>query len=125
MGFGGAEALLGYMLVLPKGPPGYLVAWLLYMIGWYVMNGMLASEFVRKRQLEADQIAAQQIQQTLHPQKLKKLPGTWWRHTPKRFVTLVATTLMSSTFRATERCRGRFRQRDAGCSAGAKHTGSG
>ena len=69
------KALLGYMLVLPNGPPGYLVAWLLYMIGWYVMNGMLASEFVRKTQLEADQIAAQQIQQTLHPQKLKELPG--------------------------------------------------
>jgi len=58
-----------------RGPPGYLVAWLLYMIGWYVMNGMLALEFVRKTQLEADQIAAQQIQQTLHPQKLKELPG--------------------------------------------------
>jgi sigma-B regulation protein RsbU (phosphoserine phosphatase) len=69
------KALLGYMLVLPKGPPGYLVALLLYMIGWYVMNGMLASEFVRKTQLEADLIAAQQIQQSLHPQKLEELPG--------------------------------------------------
>jgi sigma-B regulation protein RsbU (phosphoserine phosphatase) len=69
------KALLGYMLVLPKGLPGYLVAWLLYVIGWYVINGMLASEFVRKTQLEADQIAAQQIQQTLHPQKLEELPG--------------------------------------------------
>jgi sigma-B regulation protein RsbU (phosphoserine phosphatase) len=69
------KALLGYMLVLPKGPPGYFVAWLLFTIGWYVINGMLASEFVRKTQLEADQIAAQHIQQTLHPQKLEELQG--------------------------------------------------
>ena len=67
--------LLIVMLVLPNRLAGYLVAWLLYTIGWYVMNGMLASEFVRKTQLEADQIAAQQIQQTLHPQKLEELPG--------------------------------------------------
>ena len=38
-------------------------------------NGMLTSEFVRKTQLEADQIAARQIQQTLHPQKLEELQG--------------------------------------------------
>jgi len=69
------KALLGYMLVLPKSPLGYLVAWLLFMIGTYVMNGMLASELARKAQLEADQIAAQQIQQTLHPQKLEELQG--------------------------------------------------
>jgi len=69
------KGLLGYMLVLPKSPLGYLLAWLLYVIGTYVMNGMLVSELVRKAQLEADQIAAQQIQQTLHPQKLEELQG--------------------------------------------------
>ena len=67
--------LLVPILVLPKRPLGYFGAWLLYMIGTYVMNGMLASEFVRKTQLEADLVAAQQIQQTLHPQKLEELPG--------------------------------------------------
>jgi sigma-B regulation protein RsbU (phosphoserine phosphatase) len=36
---------------------------------------MLASEFVRKTQLQAAQIAAQQIQQRLHPQKLEDLQG--------------------------------------------------
>ena len=66
------KALLGYMLVLPKSPLGYLVAWLLFVVGTYVMNGMLASELARKAQLEADQIAAQQIQQTLHPQNLEE-----------------------------------------------------
>jgi sigma-B regulation protein RsbU (phosphoserine phosphatase) len=39
------------------------------------MNAMLTSEFIRKTQLEADQIAARQIQQTLQPEKLDELPG--------------------------------------------------
>jgi serine phosphatase RsbU (regulator of sigma subunit) len=69
------KGLLGYMLVLPKGPTSYLLAFLLYTISFYVTNGMLASEFVRKTQLEADQIAARQVQQTLHPQKLEELQG--------------------------------------------------
>jgi serine phosphatase RsbU (regulator of sigma subunit) len=67
--------LLGLLFVLPRGGPGYLLALLLYMIGYYVMNGMLTSEFVRKTQLEADQVAAQKIQQTLHPQKLEEFEG--------------------------------------------------
>ncbi|HYA63660.1 MAG TPA: PP2C family protein-serine/threonine phosphatase [Candidatus Sulfotelmatobacter sp.] len=66
------KGLLVVMLVLPKGPLGYLLAWLLFIIGTYVMNGMLGSELIRKAQLEADQIAAQQIQQTLHPQNLEE-----------------------------------------------------
>lgn len=36
---------------------------------------MLTSEFVRKTQLETDQIAARQIQQTLQPGELEELPG--------------------------------------------------
>ena len=48
---------------------------LIYMGGLCLLNGMLTSEFVRKTQLEADQIAAEQIQRTLHPQKVKDLPG--------------------------------------------------
>lgn len=46
-----------------------------YALGFLLMNDMLTSEFIRKTQLEADQRAAQQIQQTLHPQKAEKLPG--------------------------------------------------
>jgi sigma-B regulation protein RsbU (phosphoserine phosphatase) len=45
------------------------------MLGSGIMNGMLTSEFVRKTQLEADQIAARQIQQTLHPETVEQLPG--------------------------------------------------
>ena len=69
------DSLLGLLFVLPRGGPGYLLAFLLYMTGYFVTNGMLTSEFVRKTQLEADQIAARQIQQTLHPQKLEELQG--------------------------------------------------
>jgi phosphoserine phosphatase RsbU/P len=36
---------------------------------------MLTSEFVRKTQLESDQIAAQQIQKTLQPETLEELAG--------------------------------------------------
>ena len=52
-----------------------VVALLIYVVGLCLMNGMLTSEFVRKTQLEADQLAAQQIQQTLHPPKLQQLSG--------------------------------------------------
>jgi sigma-B regulation protein RsbU (phosphoserine phosphatase) len=59
----------------PTGLPLVLSVWLLYLVGSGLMNGMLTSEFVRKTQLESDQIAARQIQQTLHPEKLEALPG--------------------------------------------------
>lgn len=61
--------------VWPKGPLLYASVSLLYLLGTCLLNGMLTSEFVRKTQLEYDQIAAQQIQQTLHPEKLEALPG--------------------------------------------------
>jgi phosphoserine phosphatase RsbU/P len=59
----------------PKGAFLYLSVCLLYVVGNWLMNGMLTSEFVRKTQLEADQIAARQIQESLHPGKLDELPG--------------------------------------------------
>src|SRR5208282_2524867 len=42
------DGLLGYLLVPPRGLPGFLFALLLSILGFYIMNGMLASEFVRK-----------------------------------------------------------------------------
>src|SRR5208283_1180310 len=66
---------LVWPLMWPKGFPLYASAWLIYIVGASLMNGMLTSEFLRKTQLEADQIAARQIQETLHPGKLDKLPG--------------------------------------------------
>jgi serine phosphatase RsbU (regulator of sigma subunit) len=64
-----------YLLILPRRPFSYVLVFLLYYAGYHIQNGMLTSEFVRKTQLESDQIAAQQIQQTLQPEKLEKLPG--------------------------------------------------
>jgi serine phosphatase RsbU (regulator of sigma subunit) len=66
---------LVWPLMWPKGMLFYVTVWLIYVLGSALMNGMLTSEFFRKTQLEADQIAAQQIQQTLHPGKLDPLPG--------------------------------------------------
>jgi sigma-B regulation protein RsbU (phosphoserine phosphatase) len=62
-------------LMWPKGVFLYLSVWLLYVLGNGIMNVMLTSEFVRKTQLESDQIAARQIQQTLQPERLEELPG--------------------------------------------------
>jgi sigma-B regulation protein RsbU (phosphoserine phosphatase) len=61
--------------IWPHGWLLYAFVWLLYVIGTGLVNAMLTSEFVRKTQLEADQIAARQIQQTLQPGKLDELPG--------------------------------------------------
>jgi len=64
-----------FFLVLPRRPVDYALMFLLYFAGYWIQNGMLTSEFVRKTQLETDQIAARQIQQTLQPGKLADLPG--------------------------------------------------
>lgn len=69
------EWLSLYFLVLPRRPVSYVLVFLLFYTGRWIQNGMLTSEFVRKTQLETDQIAARQIQQTLHPEKLEKLSG--------------------------------------------------
>ena len=53
----------------------YLSVFLLYLVAERVVNGLVTSEIIRKTQLEADQIAAQQIQKTLHPEKLEELAG--------------------------------------------------
>jgi serine phosphatase RsbU (regulator of sigma subunit) len=53
----------------------FLIALLAYAAGGVLMNATLISEFARKTQLEADQIAARQIQQTLFPAEVDGLPG--------------------------------------------------
>lgn len=55
--------------------PFMFLSLVIYMGGLCLLNGTLTSEFVRKTQLEADQIAAEQIQRTLQPQKVHELPG--------------------------------------------------
>jgi phosphoserine phosphatase RsbU/P len=67
--------LYANLFLLPRRPVSYVLVFLLYYTGYYIQKGVLSSEFVRKTQLETDQIAARQIQQTLQPGKLEELPG--------------------------------------------------
>jgi hypothetical protein len=67
--------MYSYLLLLPRRPLSYVLVIVIYYAGHWIQNGMLTSEFVRKTQLEADQIAAREIQQTLQPGKLEELPG--------------------------------------------------
>src|SRR5579863_5567415 len=73
--YAGFSRSLIWPVIWPEGPSLYFIALLLYLAGNGVMNSMLTSEFVRKTQLESDQIAARQIQQTLQPGKLEELPA--------------------------------------------------
>lgn len=67
--------MYAYALVLPQRPLSFVALLVGYYLGYCVVNGMLTSEFVRKTQLESDQLAAQQIQQMLHPERLEPLAG--------------------------------------------------
>jgi len=53
----------------------YLGVYLLYLCGDRVMHALVTSEIVRKTQLEAEQVAAQNIQRSLQPEKLEELAG--------------------------------------------------
>jgi|SRR5579863_494747 len=66
---------MAWPVMWPHGFALYAGVWLIYIAGAGLTNGMLTWEFVRKTQLEADQTAARQIQQTLQPGKLDELPG--------------------------------------------------
>jgi serine phosphatase RsbU (regulator of sigma subunit) len=70
----GISHSLIWPLMWPKTGVLFYV-WLVYILGGCIMNAMLTSEFVRKTQLESDQIAAQQIQKTLQPETLEELAG--------------------------------------------------
>lgn len=53
----------------------FLIVLVFYSVGGGLINRMLTSELTRKTQLEADQIAARQIQQTLTPDKIDRFAG--------------------------------------------------
>ena len=59
----------------PQGLILYPIVVLIYYIGFCLQNSMLASELIRKTQLESEQLAAQQIQKTLQPTTIGALPG--------------------------------------------------
>src|SRR5271170_7149183 len=64
-----------YLTLLPRRPASYVLVFLFYFTGRWIQNGILTSELIRKTQLETDQLAARQIQQTLQPGNLEELPG--------------------------------------------------
>ncbi len=73
--YAGFSRTLIWPLMWPKGASLYAAVFLVYYLGHCLMNATLTSEFVRKTQLEAEQIAARQIQQSLQPENLEKITG--------------------------------------------------
>jgi serine phosphatase RsbU (regulator of sigma subunit) len=73
--YAGFSRSLIWPLIWPTGPFLILSVWLLYVLGGTLINAMLTWELKRKTQLEADQIAARQIQQTLQPGNIEPLAG--------------------------------------------------
>lgn len=67
--------LAANLLILPRRPASYVFVFVLFYVGYWIQKGLVTSELVRKTQLETDQAAARQIQETLQPRKLEELPG--------------------------------------------------
>jgi hypothetical protein len=62
-------------IMWPSGAILYATILLIYYIGFCIQNATLASELIRKTQLESEQFAAQKIQKTLQPTTLDAIPG--------------------------------------------------
>ena len=73
--YAGISHSLVWPIMWPKGLIIYPIVSLIYLVGNCMLNATLTSEFVRKTQLESDQTAARQIQQTLIPQTLEEVQG--------------------------------------------------
>ena len=97
-------AVLSGLLIAIRHPAIAIPLAVLFLIGLILLNGALTSEFVRKMQLESDQIAAQQIQQTLQAQNPESLLGYNLQTFYRPFRDVGGDYLMSSHYRTTERC---------------------
>jgi len=62
-------------IMWPRPRYVFVIGIALFYAAYTVMNGLLASELVRKTQLESEQSAARKIQQTLIPQELERIPN--------------------------------------------------
>jgi serine phosphatase RsbU (regulator of sigma subunit) len=71
----GLSRSLVWPIMWPSGISLYAAILLLYYLGFCIQNATLASELIRKSQLESEQIAAQQIQKTLQPTTIDAIPG--------------------------------------------------
>ena len=106
----------------------FTVGIVLFYSAYTLMNGLLASELVRKTQLESDQTAARKIQQTLIPQELEPPPNyqieTYYqpfRDVGGDYFDVIAP----SGSIHSDRSRRRVRQGNGGCASVSKHTGAG
>ena len=66
---------LVWPILWPSGVILYATILLIYYIGFCIQNATLASELIRKTQLESEQLAAQKIQKTLQPTTIDAIPG--------------------------------------------------
>lgn len=73
--YAGFTRSLVWPVIWPKGVALFPVVLGLYYIGYCLQNAMVTSEFLRKTQLESEQLAAQEIQRTLQPAAINDLPG--------------------------------------------------
>ena len=71
----GLSGSLIWPIMWPSGVSLYAAILLIYYTGFCIQNATLASELIRKTQLESEQLAAQQIQKTLQPTTIDEIPG--------------------------------------------------
>ncbi len=71
----GLTRSLVWPVMWPSGIVLFPIVLLIYYIGFCLQNATLASELIRKTQLESEQFAAQTIQKTLQPTTIAQLPG--------------------------------------------------
>src|SRR5262249_9185558 len=73
--FAFATRSFAWPIMWPRPRYVFIIAIVLFYAAYSLMNGLLASELVRKTQLESDQTAARKIQQTLIPQEVDRFPN--------------------------------------------------
>ena len=71
----GLSRSLIWPVIWPSGFILYPIVLLIYYVGFCIQNATLASQLIRKTQLESEQLAAQAIQKTLQPTTIGELPG--------------------------------------------------
>lgn len=71
----GLSRSLIWPIMWPQGLILFPLILLIHYVGYCLQNSVLASELIRRSQLESEQLAAQQIQKTLQPTTIAALPG--------------------------------------------------
>lgn len=66
---------LVWPIMWPSGAILHATILVIYYVGFCIQNATLASELIRKTQLESEQLAAQAIQRTLQPTAIDEIPG--------------------------------------------------